>query len=374
MNIVYILDNFFPYIGGVENVFKNIVELMSKNPNNSITVITSKSGLNLPSTDYLNNVKIIRVCPNRYLFSFFSFPTIIKYSINADILHTTTYNAALATFLANLFLHKKTVIHVHEIFDNLWYKFLGLKGFFYRLFEKTILTIPFDHYICVSNSTSNILKKTTNIPASKISTIYSGIDYSIWDKKKYSQESINLVKNNLNLKNKYTCLFFGRPGISKGLESYLKAIPNIISKISNFHALLIISQDDQKRYLYIKSLISELKIDNHITIHPPVKYNQLPLFILSVNLVIVPSLSEGFGFCAAETSALKQNIVVSDTTSLPEAVSGQVNFFKPGDSDSITDAIIKSYSLQFQSIHSKKFFWSDAIKKIEKVYENCFSN
>jgi glycosyltransferase involved in cell wall biosynthesis len=58
------------------------------------------------------------------------------------------------------------------------------------------------------------------------------MDYNLFNPKKYDKESKEL-KGYLNHENKFTYLFYGRPGISKGFEYLFRAVPKISRKIPN---------------------------------------------------------------------------------------------------------------------------------------------
>ncbi len=84
----------------------------------------------------------------------------------------------------------------------------------------------------------------------------------------------------------------------------------------------------------------------------------------------VPSLVEGFGFSAAETCALWQQLVVTNVASLTEVVSGKINFVEPANERDIAQKIIDFYQWKYQSIAEKKFFWKDNIEKTLHVYQD----
>jgi len=54
-----------------------------------------------------------------------------------------------------------------------------------------------------------------------------------------------------------------------------------------------------------------------------VSRSELPSYIAASDCIVVPSLSEGFGFAAAESCAMGKLIVASNVASLPEVVSGK---------------------------------------------------
>ena len=83
-----------------------------------------------------------------------------------------------------------------------------------------------------------------------------------------------------------------RSGKSKGLEVYLQSIPGILTIIPEFKAILIVPESDEKRVTYIKSLIADLGISQHITWIPGLPRESLGAYILAVDFVVVPSFAE----------------------------------------------------------------------------------
>ena len=121
MKILFVLENYWPHVGGVERVFKNLCEgLVEKGY--KVGVVTHR----LKGTkrfETVKGVKIYRIScfDNRYLFTFFSFFKVLKLAKVADVIHTTTYNGAPPAWLAAKWLKKPVVITVHEVLGDFWY-------------------------------------------------------------------------------------------------------------------------------------------------------------------------------------------------------------------------------------------------------------
>lgn len=369
MKILFILEHYLPHIGGVEILFENLIKgLLDKW--HDVTVLTTKFKKSLSSEEQISDrYKIVRVGSNRYNFMRNVLRTGISLAKKCDLIHTTTYNAAIPAWIIAMITGKKVVITVHEIFTNLWTRFYGLKGLLYQLFEKLIFCFSFDFYVCVSHYTKNSLRLFAGIKDTKLATIYNGIDTTLRDSSKISEEQLQQLKAKLGIEKSYTGLRFGRPGISKGLEYYIQAIPSIVEKIPEFKAVLIVSQDDHKRYQLIKKLIKQLQIWKYIILLDPVPYKSLREYIMACDCTIVSSLVEGFGFAAAEVSALGKPLVVSNVGSLPEVVSGKIVFVEPSNAEEIAKWVENCYTNNRMLIPSKKFSWSDTVEKTLEIYE-----
>ena len=122
MKILFVLEYYYPHVGGIEKLFKDIAEAMVQE-NHEVLVITNKYNNELPKNETINGVRIKRLnLKNRFLFTFLSLPLVLKYAKDFDFIHTTSYNAALPASLAGLFLNKKVIITFHEVWGKLWFK------------------------------------------------------------------------------------------------------------------------------------------------------------------------------------------------------------------------------------------------------------
>lgn len=367
MKILFILDVYKPHIGWVEILFENIISRLEKQWI-EIVILTSRFSKDIPSYEKISkNIEIFRVGSNRYNFMFFSLFTWVKLAKDVDLIHTTTYNSAIPSYFIWKLTKKEVVITVHEIFGHLWNTFMWWKGSFFWSFENFIFKFSFEKYICVSNATNVSLQRAYTFPQGKLVTIHNGIDYNIWKKEKYKEYEAVRQKHNLN--NDYIGLYFWRPWISKWLEFYIRAIPYIIKHIPNFQALLIVPENDKERTAYIKQLISELLLEKYITWIPWVERSVLWDYILAADFVIVPSLAEGFWFAAAEVCALEQQLLVSSAWSLPEVVSGKINFFEPGSIQGIVEGVIKFHKGSYEEIPRKEFSWENNIDSTLDIYK-----
>ena len=73
-------------------------------------------------------------------------------SYRSDILHcANNYSIALACFLSGKLTGRKVTISVWEIWDRLWFSFYNfISASAYWLYEKLILSLPFDVFIAPS--------------------------------------------------------------------------------------------------------------------------------------------------------------------------------------------------------------------------------
>jgi glycosyltransferase involved in cell wall biosynthesis len=372
MKILFVLENYYPHIGGVETVFENLAKGLAKK-GHKVDIITSKIK-GTKKEESKDNYKIHRITTpqigRRYWFSCLAIPAVLKYAENADIIHTTTYNGAPPARIASILSNKPAVITVHEVLGSSWKTAVGinwLSAKLHQFLEKLIIVSKFDCFIAVSNSTKRSLLKC-KVKKEKIKVVHNGVDYDLYNPKKYIKEK-SKIRKKLGLEKNFVYTYYGRPGITKGIDFLINAVPLISKKIPNSRLMLILSKSPKNRYDYILNLINKLNIRDNITLVEPQRKENLPQYIISSDCVVVPSLSEGFGFTAAEACALNVPVVASNTTSLPEVVSGKYILVEPRNPNAIAKAVEDVYKGKVKSKPKKLFTVNKNVENYLKIYK-----
>ena len=367
MRILFVIENYLPHIGGVEVVFKNLAEGLAKK-NHDVTIVTQlQKGTKKRET--IAGVKIIRVnsIHSRYVFSFVGIPTAIREARKADVIHTTTFNGAFPAWIASKLTSKKCVITVHEIWTDKWHEYTNMgpvEATLHNLLEKIIHLFSFDKYVAVSYSTRRQLLEAGKKLQDTI-TIYNAVDYKHFNHKKHSKKAI---RQKHDVDDNFLVLTYGRPGPSKGIEYAIKSVPLI--NVPRLKYMFILSKNKQyvMRLRKLKRLIRKLNVQRKVILLEPVPHKELPKYVRAADCVVVPSLAEGFGYTAAEASALRVPVVASKTTSLPEVVSGKYLLVNPRSSEEIATAVERVYHKKYDKTPVKKFLLEKNIRSYLKVY------
>ncbi len=370
MKILFVIENYLPHIGGAEIVFKTLAEGLVKE-GHSVDLITHRLK-NTPAFELIDGVRVHRISclQSRYLFTFLSVPKVIRLAREADIIQTTTFNGAPAAWLGGKLTGKKVVLTIHEVWVGKWPQvtnFGKLSCLIHEFLERLIYLLDFDCYACVSDSTRKDLLKLS-INKKRAVTIYNGVDYELWNSQRYTSRA---VRKKYGLEKNFVCLFNGRPGMSKGLEYLIAAMPLICRKIPSAKLLALVSRDKAyaQRYNEMVELIRELKMKDRILVLNSVPYKELPNYIRAADCVVVPSLAEGFGFAAAESCALGVPLVASNTTSLPEVVSGKFVLVQPKDEEAIAEGVERVFNGQWEKSKLKKFTIEENIQNYLNIYQ-----
>jgi D-inositol-3-phosphate glycosyltransferase len=364
MNILLLFDHYHPYVGGAEIVNSAVAEYLA--PRHSVTVLSNGFIGSGRVHQRVNNVPVYRPLRSpRLMHSLTAFCAGGRLAQQSDVILCATYASGLAGWLLARTYKKPAVLLVHEVLDEHWAMFSSVPRL-HRLYEKLIVTRHFDRYIAVSDFTRRKLL-SCGIPSERITAIYNGLDNELFAPRPVNRE----LRRRLAGDAEFVYLFYGRPGGSKGLPFLLQALPSVVQALPRSRAVLLLSPEPAREFAAAHETIIRLGLGSHITVFPPVPRRELPDYINCADAVVVPSLSEGFGFTAVESCALGKTLVAAETGSLPEVVSGQVVFVKKADSADLARGIIDAFHGRWQRIPEKRFSWSDSLPRYESVLEQA---
>jgi len=370
LKICFVAEHFPPHIGGGEKMFKEYSVRLAQ-AGCEVKVITSNSG-GLTGTFIEDGVEIHRFAWK----SFFGHPVPRKEDLQefvkwSDIVHTGTYTAAPAALAVARKVNKPCVVTVHEVLGKRWFWIEDnlIKAALFYVFERYIIKKDYALYHAVSRATQRDLLQT-GIDESRIVMIYHGVEAP--------QASLHREENLPSIIGKTDeekiFLYFGRPGKTKGVFVLLEAIERlkkIVPPEVRF-AFVLSRQPRNEREAFIEE-VERRGLKEQVSIFDPLGYEELRLAILESYCVIVPSITEGFGFTAAETCALKQPIIASDGGSLPEVVSGKALLFQNRNSENLAEKIILALQDQFTWIPEKVFDWHDSTSQLLRGYEDILA-
>lgn len=386
MHTLFLVEFFTPHVWWAETLFDNVVRGLIRQ-GNQVTVLTTKYNTQVPAFEIMEvegwSVEVYRVWHNRFDFMRYGFrkgKQLLR-DKRIDLIQTTTFNAAIPSAILRKLTHIPVVLHVHEIYVQLWYTFFGWKGFFYRRFEWLIFQCTFDHYTCSSLYTKNSLRLLFGIPDKKLSTTYCGIDDALWDETTVSDEQKHHLRSTYALDGSYVWVYFGRAGVAKGLLDYLRAVPLIVREIPSYKAFLIVPKQEKAHVGVIKAtvsddevstLIADLGIADHVVWIDSVRYTDLKQYLCMADVVVLPTMAEGFGLAIAEVCALQRPLVTTNVWSVPEVVWGTVALVEPANPTDIARGVVDIYTWKALSLPKKPFLREDCIERFISVYKHLW--
>lgn len=388
MNIIIIAPTYPPTQGGVQTQVNLLSETLNRK-GHKITIIT-EGVMGVPDVERKEGVAIFRLRPpfvtldpwRSYFFIRQNIKAIkaIVVEAKADILHVYYANRsfAYAYLLKRHFaipivstiqvswqadpLYKEWRFDIKEIPRRL------LKLYFGLWFEKKSI-LSSDWIITPSNQFNKMCKIIRN--DEKITLIPNAIDLNQFNP---DAEPVKLDCDGIKI------LCPARISPEKG-QMYLVDALKIIRNTINAHVFLMGSWTE-KRKQKLEAQALKLCLKDYVHFIPPCSYEKLPCFYKVADLIVLPSISEGFPIAILEDMAMGKLVVASDVGGISDAIEDRKNglLVPPRDAKTLAEAIIEGLTNNKmreeigRNARKKALREYDIkinIKKIEEVYRNC---
>lgn len=370
--ICLITENFFPHVGGVEKYFLDVAKGLIKN-NYEVRILTSNSG-NKKTTGHHVFEGIDVFYYNWFSLSDHAIPKVndlVEHIKWCDIVHTTTYTAGPVANYVGKKLHKPVIIIVHEVLGKKWHWIEPniLKALCYRFIEYFCVKQNYNYFLCNSYATEKDLL-TLQKNKSKIKTIYLSVDIN---------NLLNIQPNREKLlsyfeipQNTKTFLYYGRPGQPKGIFIYLEAIKKLVTENlcpQDFRFLFLLSKEPHAQRNKFIEKINKYALEKYIIIRPSVPYNDLYKIVKASNYIVIPSITEGFGYTCVESCTMSCKVIHSSGGSLPEVAFGKTMQFENRDINSLCNVLLDViHNKEFQESKPKVFSLDKEINELINVY------
>ncbi len=347
MKILYILDNYYPHIGGAELLFQQLAEGMVAE-GHTVTVLAPKNFADYADTEVHNGVHIVRqrvpTVGQRYFFTLFAIVRAIQLARRHDVIHTATFNSIPPAWLAGKLTGTKTVLTVYEVWGQKWYSLNGqsrLKATLLRIIERVLLQFRFDQTICISDSTVHDYRQL--LPKWPVRRIYPGVAYAEIDQFRLTEAGRQAHRQAQGWSDTdFVVLGFGRPGISKGFDYLVDAVPAVAGALPA--ARFVFIWPSAPNFISLRdTLVQRLDsfhLPDSISVLDRQSRADLFAYIQAADCVVIPSLAEGFGYAAIEACLLAKSVVATTAGSIPEVVSGHVVLVNPASAAALADGIV----------------------------------
>jgi len=312
-------------------------------------------GRSYPKIDNLKvNHAFVKPMTPPHIFNAFVFPYLLKTYLlhNFDILrvHNPFFVGPAAIAFKAMYPKIPLVLsHLH------------LEDGFHQLIDRVTIN-KYDHIITISNSTKNQLISHFNYPKSKISVAYPGVD------KKFKPGK----KSTKNL----TLLFLGGLKLRKNPAFLL----NLLNNLKNNRVKLVFAGTGPL-LKKLKKQTRQMNLDNQVEFLGYIKEADKLKVYQSADILLLPSLKEGFGMTIAEAASCGIPSIGANHYSITEIIEdGKTGLLaKPNDLNNWTKKLIQLIKLDTvrrrmgksaQKHVKNKFSWDKNIQTHLKVFNN----
>lgn len=377
--ICFLSPRFYPFTGGVEVFSYELTKRLVKR-GYKIKVLTTDFE-SRPGPDLIDGIEI-----HRYRIPFFAFRTPIIPHIplailfnECDLIHVISTYPTLTdlTIMIGKTLGKPVLV-THQL-DG------GAEGWLGRcatkLYHRTVAApiIRFaDRIVATSQSyadTSPILQPLLQ----KVEVIPNAVDETIFN----PNVDGSRITERYGLQRTRNVLFVGRLVPYKGVEYLLSAIEILRHKFADIH-LIIVGEGELKEKLTRQA--DSLNIKENVTFVGHVPNSELPLFYVSSDLAVLPSVSrlEAFGIALLEAMACGKPVVASSIPGVREVVEQNVTGYltPPRDPVALAEAISKiiqnkrlteRMGLEARRRVEENYTWKRVTHSYDQLYTNLLS-
>jgi glycosyltransferase involved in cell wall biosynthesis len=225
-------------------------------------------------------------------------PDIMILNFSADI--KTVGVAAKFAGIRNIVYRRGSAIPIRDTWINRW------------LYKRII-----DHIIATSEETKRTILQNNRklFPAGKITVLYNGINL----------EQLDRMPDNILYQRKNNEILIGNVGrlvLIKG-QQYLIEMALILKKKGINFKVLIAGEGPLEASL--KQMAVEAGVEGQCVFLGFV--NNIKAFMNTIDIFVLPSLSEGFGYVLVEAMACRKPVVAFNTSSIPEVIANNKTGF-----------------------------------------------
>lgn len=352
---------FPPRAGGIENhVFYLCRELVRRG--HEVDVITGRTEPGSPLRETVEGIRVVR---QRMLgrnvigwagLALTSLPGFLERSRKADILHAHTFQSALGPRLAARLHDKPLVITIHS-------------SHFLRLVEKRVwrallgsLIGGADRVLTTSEELAEGCRRAR--AGVRVQPIVNGVDTDLFKAcdpvlPRREGEKILVTTRRLVEKN--------------GVEYLVRAMPRILGE-ENVRLFLIGDGPLRRR---LEALAQELGVSDRTVFLGTIPNAQIPGFLSSADVFVIPSLVEATSISALEAMACERPVAASRTGGLPEIVTEDTGVLfergNPGDLARKVIDLLKSERLGEMGRRGRARVVAEwSVERVAEIHEALF--
>jgi glycosyltransferase involved in cell wall biosynthesis len=314
----------------------------------------------------------------KYYERFWRFPQQVTQQV-ADIFHIIDPSEAHITYWLKK-KHQPVVVTCHD-----------LANFYYQDNLQGSVELPFvsramwlhalkgmkyaDRVVAVSSVTAKDTTQILNIEPARISVIPNAVE-PIFQPLPQEQAKAFRQKSGISLQT--VCLLnVGSNHPRKNLSTILKVLENLQRRGLPIHLWKVGADftDEQKAFIQTQGL------ENHVSYLGKPDKSTLVQIYNGADMLIAPSLHEGFGITLLEAMACGIPVITSKVSAMPEVVGNAGVLVDPTDCQAIADAVCHLHNNHdyYQELVNKglvraqSFTWKKTAEQIAEIYEKLLS-
>jgi glycosyltransferase involved in cell wall biosynthesis len=266
-------------------------------------------------------------------------------------------------------VHDFSSIHMRNKYDR--------SHLFYVTQVLPALVRRLSHVITVSKSAKHDIVEFAGVPAERVTVIPNAVDHTLF----YADDpdaAFERLASKMAIRRPYL-LYLSRlehPG--KNHINLLKAF-TILKKKYGIPHQLVLAGSDWDRAEEIHEAAEKLPCASDVLFTGFVASGDVPDLYRAADVMVFPSLLEGFGIPILEAMACGAPVVCSNVSSMPEVAEDAANYFDPADVESMVESIAEVVAsnelkadLRARGLaRAAKFTWAESAAKTLAVLRDA---
>lgn len=376
MNLGFDSKRLFCNFTGLGNYSRTLLKNLSEfYPKNNYFLYSPKVKETPETSFFIESPIFKKITPSSVLKSYWRSFSIVKQlkKDNIEIYHGLSNELPFTIQKSGV----KSIVTIHDLIFKHYPNT-------YPAFDRKIYDLKFKkscenatRIVAISESTKNDIVNFYNINPAKIDVVYQSCNPIYY--KLQEQRAVNEITQEYNLPSKYL-LFVGSVEKRKNLKVILESYQFLPTELK----LPLVIVGKLREQSELMELIKVNKLEDYIIWKSNVKNNHdLQAFYQNAEILIYPSLFEGFGLPVAEALLSKTPVITSNVSSLPEAGGPNSIYIKPTAPKDLATAIEKvltDSNLQLEMIDKgyqyaiENFSAEVVTKKMMEVYQKTINS
>ena len=325
---VLFVNDHLGYLGGVNHgvtrYFLNVLpRLNSSTVEPSLCIFRGRH----PASEQLKTAGVQTIFLNRRKWDPLVLSDLIRLVIDRDIevLHLSGLRGCFLGRIAARITGRRAIIHQHDT---------NPLGSIQRFIQRRVAKWT-DAALAISEPIRRFVIREFGIAGDRVETFYNGIPVSEFAN--HTPGARIRIHKELGISRFSRVIgIIGRLSPEKGHELLIRAMPLLLDRCSDA-ILVVVGDGPTKRSC--ESLVYTLKLEQ--TVRFAGHRTDIADVLAAMDVVVMPSLREGFGYVALEAMAAKKPVVAFRVGGLPEAViANETGFLVPlGDINRLAEAL-----------------------------------
>jgi glycosyltransferase involved in cell wall biosynthesis len=279
-------------------------------------------------------------------------------------------------FVAPLFTSLPSIITIHDLIFDRYPDYMPMawsRPYYHLLMEMSVRRAQ--RIVAVSRATAHDLGQFYHVPDSKVEIIPEGVEPAF--RPLSDPDQALALRARYKLENPYI-LTVGARRPHKNHVNLLRSFAGLAADFK--HDLVFAGPADQRFPDKARALASQLGLLRRVRFLDWVPEEDLPALYSQADLVVLPSVIEGFGLPALEAMACGTSVIAANNSSFPEVIANAGLLVDPTDISSLQTAIarlLSTPSLRRHLSHAGRqraahFTWDATASRIRNMYQSLF--